>query len=239
MSWRELQTELEIDLEPIRDFPGRQRNPAERERGTFSAPFRETLKLLKLELGVLWARETVVQIDVRESDFGEDGLPRPETVSLSPAIVLAFHSRYGYLKIGFDRYKRWEHNLRAIALYLEHLREASAFGVGSNGEAYRGWIATAPPFRPRPKRASSYSSSSGSQRHQTSRAALFEEEKAAAFLSLHGGKTSVEILTDEDAFQTAYRAASVVLHPDRGGDHEAFVRLQWAVDTLKNRYESR
>ena len=229
MSWAEMKAELDLELEPIGEFPGRQRTAEERERANFSATLKDTLKLLKLELGVLRARDLVCSIDIRASDLRGDGLPSPSAVALSPAIVLMFESKYGFLKIGFDRFKRWEHNLRAIALHLQHLREAGVYGVGSNGEAYRGWSAVAPPPRPRKKK-------SPQSAPNPSPSATSKEREAAEFLAKHGGKTPNEILADAEAFGTAYRMASASLHPDRGGTHEDFVRLQRAVDLLKVRF---
>ncbi len=227
MSWKEVKTEFDLDLEPIRDFPGRKRTPEERERATFSATFKDTLKLLKLELGVLRARDLVLQVDLRPGDLDENYLPRETASSLSPAIVLLFESRYGFLRIGSDRFKRWEHNLRAIALHLQHLRESTVYGVGSSGEPYRGWVSVAPPrtrFRPRPPKA------------KPAPGATEAEREAAGFLARFGGKSTAEILGSAEAFGAAYRAASAVLHPDRGGAHEEFLRLQQAVDRLRVRF---
>jgi len=44
---------------------------------------------------------------------------------------------------------------------------------------------------------------------------------------------SGEILRDGSALQKAYRSAASLLHPDQGGNHEEFVRLQQAMEVLK------
>jgi hypothetical protein len=42
----------------------------------------------------------------------------------------------------------------------------------------------------------------------------------------------VQIKNERDSYGAAYRAAAMKLHPDRGGKHEDFVKLQAAATIL-------
>src|SRR5947208_1880483 len=79
------------------------------------------------------------QFAVTESDIRLDGRPRARAVASHPGVVLAFDSRHGPLKYAVDTFDRWQDNLRAIALGLEHLRAVDRYGVTRRGEQYTGW----------------------------------------------------------------------------------------------------
>jgi hypothetical protein len=205
--WQTLRDRLGLRLRPISDWPGQRRG--ERDRSPFSAKLPDTLAMLKRELDALGARELVLEADFREQDFRLDGLPRANASPLSPRIVLSFACRHGRLRLHFDGFQRWEFNLRAVAMHLHHLRIAGLYGVGKDGEQYKGWIALP--------------------------AATLTDEAAGAFLAQHSGFAAADILAKPDRLRQAYRAAAAKLHPDAGGDHDLFVRLGKALAVVQQR----
>lgn len=57
--------------------------------------------------------------------------------------------------------------------------------------------------------------------------------EAAIFIAIHSGIPKDSILDNNDARQNAYRLAARKLHPDRGGSHDEFVKLQQAMKILE------
>ncbi len=200
--WVTLKDALGLTLRPIDAWPGNARH--DRIPGPFSAGLKDTLATLKRELAALNARRIVLQIAFREGDFRADGLPRANAVATHPGVILAFESRHGTLRLSFDGFTKWQNNLRAVAMHLEHLRLASLYGVGTDGQQYKGCLALpAPP-----------------------ESGFGCVEDAAAWLREASG---VEGNYDNpDVLAAAFRAAAKRLHPDpQGGDAdgEEFVRL--------------
>jgi hypothetical protein len=116
----------------------------------FRATWSDTLQLLDAELGYLDARDVVFEVDVvDESQIRLDGMLRSGAKVESPAVRLAFDSRYGPLTYATDRFRGqyysdppdWQINLRAIALGLEALRKVDRYGITKRGEQYTGWKA--------------------------------------------------------------------------------------------------
>lgn len=100
----------------------------------------EAEQLLLREVHHLAGRDLVIEADVGESDITLDGRrirasARPDT----PAIRVAFESRYGPLTYATDRFAHWIDNIRAIALGLEALRKVDRYGITKRGEQYAGW----------------------------------------------------------------------------------------------------
>ena len=224
--WVTLQNALGLSLRPIDQWPGKPRG--DRERSPYSAPFKDTLATLKRELLALQAREIVLQLALREQDFRLDGLPRANAIATHPGIILAFGSRHGPLRLYFDRFTKWDHNLRAVAMHLEHLRLAGLYGVGTDGQQYKGWQALPPP----------------EPDGITDAADITDAWAAAQFLAgqlftsdLDRSNANKVILTNAGMAQDAYRKAAAKLHPDTGGDHEAFVRLQLAKELLDKHHQ--
>lgn len=218
--WQTLRDRLGLTYKPIEEWPGKPRY--DRERGPFSAPLKDTMQTLERELRMLSARSIVLQIAIRERDLRLDGLPRADARAEHPGVILTFDSKHGPLRIWFDRFTNWQHNLRAIAMHLEHLRLAGLYGVGKDGQQYAGWKALP----------------AGS----SSQAEFDTAEEAARFIARHSESSmaNVEacaqrILVDEPTRQACYRRAAARLHPDAGGDHEQFVRLRRAMELLAGR----
>lgn len=132
-----------MTLRPMVSWP--QAETGYRERSPFSAPWSATIDLLDRELHSLGrARRnapSVLQIALREQDFRIDGMPRANAVPSHPGVILNVESAKGPLSFPCDKFDRWQHNLRAIALGLEALRKIDRYGITPGDEQYRGWLA--------------------------------------------------------------------------------------------------
>jgi len=114
-----------------------------------------------------------------------------------------------------DTFLDWQANLRAIALALEALRKIDRYGVTRRGEQYQG-------FRALPAAAE---------------VAQMTPEEAAAFIaSQRPGVAAEAILNDIQLFEVLFKLASRTLHPDSGGSHEDFVKLQEAGEVLTKEF---
>jgi hypothetical protein len=119
------------------------------EGSPFTADWASTVTLLERELDMLYARDIVIEVDVREGDIRLDGQLRADAKASTPAVRIAFDSSVGHLVYATDRYQRvwgsrsrmdsWQHNVRAIALGLEALRKVDRYGITRRGEQYAGW----------------------------------------------------------------------------------------------------
>jgi hypothetical protein len=102
--------------------------------------------------------------------------------------------------------------IRAIADAMEALRKVDRYGVSAGGKQnaqYEGYKALPP-------------SADGK---------VSSREEAALFISTHSG-WPVSSLNDADTLAKAYRQAATKLHPDRGGKHDDFVKLQDAYRVM-------
>jgi hypothetical protein len=210
--------DIQATFRPIDVWPG---GPTKHRRAApFRAGWKATLELLKGELRALAARHVVVQIDMAESDIRLDGYPRASARAASPGIILAFDSKYGPLRYPCDTYTDWEDNLRAVALAMEALRKVDRYGVTKRGEQYTGWKALP---------------SGGAS------ATTMGADHAAVWLCNQAGSRYLasDVLTRRDVANDAYRDAAKQLHPDAGGDTEAFQRLQEVKRALDAHHGSR
>lgn len=195
----------------------------------FRASWSDTLDLLQRELDHLRARNIVIEAAFRESDLRIDGWPRADARTPDdPGVIVSFDSIHGPLRYACDRFAGgqyrtqgklpgWQCNVRAIALGLEALRKVERYGIATRAEQYRGWNALPSGIA----------------------MAEFTPRSAAGFLADHagGGWDTEHIETapgtvDKLAAERAYKTAVKTHHPDVGGDHDTFVRLQRAYDTL-------
>lgn len=127
-------------------WPNGARTPVhERTSGRFQADLDATWKLLERELRHLEAGEPVViEAGYEAREIRLDGRPRAGARPVDPGVIVSFESRLGPLRYACDTYWRWESNLRAIGLTLEHLRAVDRYGVTRRGEQYQGWSALPP-----------------------------------------------------------------------------------------------
>lgn len=192
------------------------RAPALRRRSQFSAPWGATLDLLGAELRHLRADHVVIGMDISESEIRNDGLPRASAAPRTPAVEVAFDSKYGpliYRCDAFtagvrDRADSWQHNVRSIALTLQSLRAVDRYQASARGEQYTGYRALP-------------SAGNGVSR--------MDRETAYAVIEELSGMDR----SDPDFQSTARRRAKAAAHPDRcGGDRTAWDRLEAAMDVL-------
>lgn len=119
--------------------------PSGWEVSRFRATWTRTVELLVRELAQHGAERTVLEVDLRETDLRNDGLPRAGRRARTPGIVLSFTAvavpGAPRLRYEVGTYASWEDNLRAIALALEALRAVDRYGVTRRGEQYAGWRA--------------------------------------------------------------------------------------------------
>jgi hypothetical protein len=201
----------DVRFRPIDAWPGPLLRWDERRRAQFRAAWPKTIALLNRELAHLQAEDVILQVAMTERDIRLDGYPRANARAEHPGVILAFNSRYGPLKYATDTYDDWQDNIRAIALGLEALRAVDRYGVTKRGEQYRGWQALPAP-------------ANGTM--SVEQAARFIAEQSGVNLNAH------EVLTHGGMRADAYRSAARRLHPDTGGSHELFTRLQEAKRVL-------
>lgn len=201
-----------VRFRPIEVWPGRLLRWDERRRAQFRASWPKTVDLMNRELANLQAEDVVLQLALRERDIRLDGYPRADARADHPGVILAFKSRYGPLQYATDTFDDWQDNIRAIALGLEALRAVDRYGVTKRGEQYRGWQALPAP-------------AGGPMTVEAAARFIAEQATAAGFP-----------VDPDDVLgpfrQDAYRAAARQAHPDTGGDHTTFVRLQEAKRVL-------
>lgn len=197
---------MDFTYRPIGRWPGT--HAASRTSSKFKASYADTLALLDRELRQLSARSVVLQLAMSAEDIRLDGRPRANSrASSHPGVILSFDSKFGPLSYPCDTYTSWEDNLRAIALALQALRAVKRYGVGQSGEQYRGWSALPPGRTVEPKM-----------------------DKMAAINLLQSYHTVT--IDNAEECKAGYRAAVKATHPDRGGDPEAFKRVQEAAEVL-------
>lgn len=108
----------------------------------FSAPWSRTVEDLARELRHLQPQgAAILQIDLRERDFRQNGLPRADRTAYTPGVVLSLDSRrVGHaLRYEVGTFHRWQDNVRAIALGLAALRAVDRYGITRSAEQYAGW----------------------------------------------------------------------------------------------------
>lgn len=205
-----------MTLRPLVSWP----YPETRDRGRspFSATWTSTLELLDRELGHLkdgrGNAPSVLQISLREQDFRLDGMPRASAVVSFPGVVLNIESSKGALSYPCDKFKRWQDNIRAIALGLEALRKISRYGITPGDEQYAGWRAIPGPAAPMPK--------------------TFTADEALAFLSGVLDNSDDPTLRIGTPAQL-YRRARAAAHPDRhDGNQTLWDLVEAAAAALRN-----
>lgn len=133
-----------VEVRPLRAWPGAV-TPAEARRSDkqFKATPGATLAELEEELARQRARDAFLEVDVRSArDVRNDGRLRSDAVLNSPGVVLYFTEPHaGDLRFACDRYKRWDHNVRAILLTLQALRAVDRWGAVQDGQQFTGFRA--------------------------------------------------------------------------------------------------
>lgn len=210
---------MDIIYRPITTWPGERTKV--RTWSRFKTNWSSTLALLHRELRHLNAKKVVIEVALREQDFKLNGEWRANAKPTDPGIVVSFDSRYGPLRYATDVFLDWQDNVRAIALGLEALRKVDRYGITKRGEQYTGWKALPAGIALGP-------------------APFASREEAMRFILTSAGDEWAdpnwldECLADDHLAKDAYKAAAARLHPDVGGEHEAFVRLQKAWELVSS-----
>lgn len=192
---------------PVEVWPGKQTPSHAQKASPFQATYAKTLDLLETELSHLRAKDILIQAYFDRRDIRNDGWPRSSTRPKQNGVIVTFERNKQTMSFPCDTFKGWEDNLRAIALALEALRKIDRYGVTRNNEQYRGFAQLPPASDVSVARAG-----------------------ALAFFGKVTGWSESQITADIDG---AYRAAAAILHPDKGGNHDAFVLLGEHKKALK------
>ena len=203
-----------LTVRPIEHWPGELTRG--RKDSPFFATYGATLQLLERELEMIGARHPVLQMAVREDDIRLDGQVRANATPVHPGVILSFETRGGPLSFPCDRFLHWHANIRAIALGLEALRKVDRYGITRRGEQYTGWKAL-PPGVEMPAAQMSV---------EAAVRLLAETTDAYDFEDLLAEIDSGD--TERPWIKDAFRMAAKRLHPDTGGDGDAFARLDEA-----------
>lgn len=212
-------TDLDLTFRPLATWPQTPTSP--RGASRFRAGWSSTMDLLRSEIDHLDPSRVVLEADFRPEHLRRDGYPRGDARPNSPGVILRLELAKGqWMNLPCDTYDDWKSNLRAIALTLEALRAIDRYGVTKNGEQYAGWMAIPA---------------------QTGGDPIHSVAGAAAFLAEHAGMEDATdaIANSASVRKIAFRKAATRLHPDTGGSHDDFARLQTAARVLEtNQHEA-
>lgn len=208
---------MQFQFRPLEKWP--RPDTKNRAWGQFRSTLGDTLDLLTNELWYLNATNLVIEIGLTEDDIRtRDGLPRSDARKpWHPGVIISFTSKHGPLKYMCDKFTDWQKNIRAVAMTLHRLRLAELYGCSSSGEQYQGWK----------QLPMGEAQSNG-----------MSPQDAAGFVQQHSEINASEILEIPSALALAFRMAAKKCHPDSGGSHESFVKLNKAKAVLEEHHKS-
>lgn len=208
----------QVTYGPIDTWPGRLLDDDERTYTPFTAEWHKTERLLEREADMLDASTCVVRLALRSGDFYKDGsgITTRAPLPAHPGVIVVIDStEHGVLTFSCDRYKRrgysneaasWQHNVRAIALGLEALRQAERYGIADRGQQYAGFAAI------------------GSGVPLGKREPMTLDEAATVLAGAIKGTTAAAVLGQRTIAAACHRAAMRLLHPDHGGPDDEITR---------------
>jgi hypothetical protein len=128
------------------------------------------------------------------------GMPKGDAPTpTDPSVIVEIEAKGGRLVYACDKFNRWQDNLRAVALTLEHLRASNRYGVLENGEQFIGSRALPPPG-------------------MSLLTPPMSVEAAARFIAKAIGHEHPEVIVaSPDNYRSDYRTAAKKLHPDNNG----------------------
>lgn len=166
---------------------------------------------LEREMCAVDARDIVIEGGFERSQIRNDGWPRGGCAPSHPDIRIYMESKHGPLKYECAAFDHWEHNLRAIVLWMQRQRLAiEEWGIGLAGEAYRGFAALP--------------AGDGRGEWRTI-------EDAMRFLCRTGEGSLLSTLPSD--LQVVYRAAARKAHPDAGGSEDLMSRVNRAKEFIE------
>lgn len=216
---------LNIQVRPVATWPGKENNNPKQSQ--FKCGYKVTTGQLEDELHKANFVEgsVVLEMWVEPYEIRLDGQLRANARVRKHGVILRFTRKSGKIitrgdgrrvyetqdvSYPCDAFDHWQDNLRAIALSMESLRRVERYGVFKYDEIISRLALP------------------------TAEGKVSTRESAAAFLAQHSGMNMHEILNDTGVKAAAYKKAAIELHPDRGGDHETFLKLQESIRTLAN-----
>lgn len=215
---------MKMTVRPIEQWPGPMTPNGERVYAPFKASWSETVDLLDREVYMLAHRSydtLVLQMAITERDCRLDGWIRSDARPYHPGVIISFDSVHGPLRYHTDRFKSgtrqegWQANVRAVALGLEALRKWDRYGLARDGQQYAGW-----------RQLGSGTIELGAAMTLDAAMAYLSEQ---AHMDMPVRPTLFALHEWAD---NAFKIAAKRLHPDSGGDHDAFVRLSQARDLV-------
>lgn len=183
-------------------------------KAQFKTPYNRTLDQLEYELRKLNARDIVIEAGYRTDQIRNDGWPRGGVSPAHPGVVLYCKTADGPLSFPCGHYARMEDNLHAIVLTLENLRAIDRYGVTLQHQQYLGFAALPAP------------------------ATTGTVEQAAALLASITAFSAGVILENREMYRQAYRQAAARMHPDSGGDRNAWEAMQLAAVLLEEHHKA-
>lgn len=159
------------------------------------------------------ARTVTVEASFKQGAIRNDGWPYSNAKCHGPDIIVTIEGKHGTLVYPVDCCHSWQHNLYALALTLERLRESQMYGIGQSGEAYSGWKAL-----PAGEGVTTDARKSAAQ--VLVRFAGWDEDRVDA------------LLDNGDMVRNAYRNAAKATHPDHGGHQKDFEAVTRAFNVL-------
>ena len=184
----------------------------QRKTSPFQVCYEDLVYDFKVELAKTKARDIVIQSLLEPHQFRADGWPRAGESPSHPGIIVSFKDRNGRpLSFPCDTYYNFQGNLRAISLSLSALRAIDRYGVTKRAEQYQGCATRG---------------ALGCPVHVERRGGALDGRSCRR-------KTPRGLITDEDFRQATYKLAARKVHPDAGGSHEEFVKLQAALKILE------
>lgn len=209
---------LSAIFRPLDKWPGEPTPSWDRKNSPFKANYNATLDLLEHELDELGATNIVIECQVQREQIRNDGWLKSTAAVAGPAVILSFTRNKDTYRYPCDTFTTMQANVRAIALALEALRKIDRYGVTSRGEQYQGFKQLPP----------------GSE---APREKMTVREAAAFINKIFPGVSADVIVSARSWAETALREAQKQLHPDAGGSHDEFVRLQQAGEVLAEHFK--
>jgi hypothetical protein len=200
---------------PISTWLGTRTGP--RTHARFKVSYGVSEDLLLRELQHLRAKDVVLEIDIQASDLRLDGTLRANAKPQGPRVCLYASTKHGPLMMPCDTFTDWRHNVRAIALSLEALRQVDRYGCAARGEQYRGWTAIP-------------ASTSMTTRVEAAWQLLYDTVGRA-----RGGRQTIQAEGDDRdraEMESLFREAALFVHPDAGGSHDLMSAVNRARETI-------
>lgn len=206
---------IDFVCKPIDTWPGDYTPHRERLSAPFGGGFGFTRnKLIKELEQIPGVEDVIIEIDVQSGDIRLDGLPKA-TAKVPPPVKVSFSSDLGPQVYAVDRYDHWHSNLHAVALTLDRLRAIERYGAVRDGQQYAGWSAL-PAGTPM-----------GTTRDQAIDELVAILNASPAMVA--GSFTRFDFEENPKGWLADARRIS---HPDAGGDHETFIRVQQLAEVL-------